>query len=475
MKTILFWFRRDLRLNDNVGLYHARKEADRLITAFLVDPDHKGWKHHCGDRLQFKLNGLRKLRKAIRADDGNLIVRTEHSYRMLPEICREESVDKVVWNRSYEPYERKRDRRVQEALEKQGINWETWKDQVHFEKDEILTNEGNPYQVFTYYGKKWKNREKPESVPEVQSFDPPQSIEPGVIPSVGDLQLEQNLEQQAFSSGFQEAENRWKQFLDRDLARYEHTRDRPDVNGTSGLSPYLRFGMISPRRLVEDCREAVQNVSSSEFRSSIKTFVEELIWREFYQQILWHHPRVVRENFRNTYDDLPWENRPGWMDRWKSGRTGYPIVDAAMRQLNQIGWMHNRLRMIVASFLTKNCLIHWKKGETYFMNRLLDGDTAANNGGWQWAASTGTDAAPYFRIFNPIKQSRKHDPDGAFIRRYCPELSDLNDTEIHAPFNLEKDTLDGAGIQLGQTYPEPMLNHKKRREIALDTFKEVRE
>jgi deoxyribodipyrimidine photo-lyase len=471
MQTALFWFRRDLRTEDNVGLYEASEWADRLLTVFLVDPTHADWSHHCGDRLQFKLQCLDSLRTTIRSNGGDVIVRHQRPTAVIPDLCDTESVDRVVWNRAYEPYERERDNDVRKTLEP-DVQVETFKDQVIFEQDEILTNAGDPYKVFTHYAKKWKTRSKPEVRPAVNDFSAPETVDPGTIPSLTQIGLDSHLDTHAWKPNRHAALDRWNTFLNQDIATYETDRNHPSRSGTSRLSPYLRFGLVSPRELLSDCRNQAKQ-STQDGVSSIDTFVEELIWRDFYQQILYNFPSVVDNNFKTKYDNIPWNTNREWLEAWKEGQTGYPIVDAAMRQLNQTGWMHNRLRMIVASFLTKDCLIHWQYGEKYFMNRLLDGDTGSNNGGWQWAASTGTDAAPYFRIFNPVTQSKKYDPSGKFIRRYCPELSALDDESIHAPFEVDSSRLNEANIRLGDDYPEPILDHSRRRDIALDAFKSV--
>lgn len=466
----LFWFRRDLRLTDNVGLRKARDGSGELLLLYVVDGSHKHWKHRNGDRLRFKLNAVKSLRQNLRELGGDLLVRTGNPTEVMTEICGKADVDSVFWNHGYEPYERRRDRGVTEGLNQNGINVSTFKDHVIHEKNEILTNDGNPYEVFSYYAQKWRSRPSPRPAKPVTNVEVPEDLEAGDVPSVQELGLETTLEHRNWIPEQPAAQHRWENFLDNGIHDYHVNRDYPARDGTSRMSPHIRFGLIGPRRLLQDCREAYSEHDESD---GVKTFVKELIWRDFYHQVLYHHPSVTEGNFKSKFDSLDWEDHPEWLNAWKSGQTGIPIVDAAMRQLNRTGWMHNRLRMIVASFLTKDCLIHWKNGETYFMNRLLDGDTAANNGGWQWAASTGTDAAPYFRVFNPYSQSRSYDPAGRFIRRYCPELEKLDDEEIHEPHRLDDSRLEKAGVFLGKTYPEPILDHSKRREHALKTFERV--
>lgn len=466
--TIIFWFRRDLRLHDNRGLYAAREHADHLYPVYLVDPSHNQWRHRCGDRLQWKLDAVASLRENIRDCGGELLVRTGFPEEVLPDLVDQLSADMVYWNRSYEPYERKRDQRTNDALAHKGIQVLTYKDQVLFEQREILTEQETAYQTFGYYKRKWKDRFKNLVVDPVFTFSSPEEIESGTIPAVEELDLERSLSDLQWEPSEAASRRRMNTFLDQHLAQYHEARDHPAKQATSGLSPYLRFGLLSPRELFWRVREWKQEEGSVE---GPETFIEELIWRDFYHQVLYNYPHSATSNFKTGYETVPWETHPDWFIAWKEGKTGFPIVDAGMRQLNQTGWMHNRLRMIVAMFLTKQCMIHWKKGEKYFMNRLLDGDTAANNGGWQWCASTGTDAAPYFRVFNPVTQSQKYDPEGEFIRRFCPELADLPDKNIHAPFQADAEIMEEAGVELGKDYPKPILDHRARREHAIEAFR----
>ncbi len=473
MQKILFWFRRDLRLTDNRGLHEAASDGD-VVPMFVVDPTHRSWPHACGDRLGFKLDAVGSLRSSIKNCGGTLLVRTGNPAEILPDLARNIGADAVYWNRAYEPYERDRDRRTTQSLEDAGVSVETFKDQVLFEQREILTGEGTPYQVFTYYAKKWRTRVSPDPVSRVTSFAGGDLPDPGPIPEPSDFGLVKRLDDISWTPTEEAARRRRDDFLVKKAPDYEQNRDYPAREGTSRLSPHLRFGLVSARETVKKAFERRSELPD-EKREGVDTFIEELIWRDFYHQFLYNHPRVVSENFRTKYDEVAWERHPDWLAAWKNGETGFPLVDAAMRQLNETGWMHNRLRMIVAQFLTKHCLIHWKKGETYFMNRLIDGDTAANNGGWQWSASTGTDAAPYFRVFNPVSQSKEYDPEGRFIRSFCPELSELPDIAVHTPWRAGEEVLSEAGISPGSDYPEPILDHNERREHAIETFQAAAE
>lgn len=467
MKKGLFWFRRDLRLEDNVGLKMLRDQADDLFVCYIVDNSPRCWKWGCGDRFEFKMDCVKGLRADVEAAGGQLIIRRGKPVEELIRLVRELEVESVAWNRSYEPYERQRDNRAEKELKEIGIEVQTWKDQVIFEKEEILTNSGTAYKVFTPYSSSWKVKQKPESVSPVENIESAEA--PGLeqLPTAEEMGLSTYLSDFDWSGESEEAQRRWDEFRDNQLENYHISRDYPAEAGTSRISPYLRFGAISIRKLYHDCKEQFGAPQNNE---GVETFVDELIWRDFYQQIIYNYPHVVEKSFKEKYREVKWEENEIWFKRWCEGRTGYPIVDAGMRQLNETGWMHNRLRMIAAMFLTKDLLIDWRKGEKYFMNRLIDGDVASNNGGWQWSASTGADGAPYFRIFNPISQGEKYDPKGEFVSCWCPELGALEADEIQRPFELEGKRLKEAGIELGEDYPEPIVDHGVRREIALERF-----
>ena len=467
MKKGLFWFRRDLRLEDNVGLKMTRDQADELFVCYIVDNSHRDWKWSCGDRFEFKMDCLGSLRADVEAAGGRLIVRTGRPVEELLKLARELEVETVVWNRAYEPYERKRDRQAEEELKEVGIGVQTWKDQVIFEKEEILTSSSTAYKVFTPYSRSWKVKQKPAAVAAVENIERVEVAGLEQLPTAADMELTTYVSESSWSASASAAQQRWSEFCDNRLANYHNSRDYPSEEGTSKISPHLRFGTISIRKLYYDCK---QQFDESRNTDGVETFVDELIWRDFYQQIIYNYPHVIETSFKEKYRQIKWEENENWFKRWSEGRTGYPIVDAGMRQLNETGWMHNRLRMIVAMFLTKDLLIDWRKGEKYFMNRLIDGDVASNNGGWQWSASTGADGAPYFRIFNPVSQGERYDPEGEFVRHWCPELAELSADEIQAPFQLDRARLEEAGIELGKDYPEPLVDHAVRREIALERF-----
>jgi len=340
----------------------------------------------------------------------------------------------------------------------------------------VLKADGTPYSVFTPFSRRWKTLPFPPVIdvlpapdrlagpPEVRSLPVP--TEPALPPTVpfvpGEAQAQRRL--QAFVGGHAPP-----------IYGYGETRDRMDVNGTSRLSPYLRFGMLSARQAAAAALSAVAAAPDAPARKGAETWLNELIWREFYVAILYHFPKVRQHSFRADLRDIPWENDETAFAAWCEGRTGYPVVDAAMRQLVRQGWMHNRARMIVASFLVKDLLIDWRWGERWFMQHLVDGDPAANNGGWQWTAGTGTDAAPYFRVFNPVLQGKRFDPDGAYVRRWVPELGRVPEKFVHQPWQMPLDVQEAVGCFIGQDYPAPIVDHAWARERALAAYTKAKE
>ncbi|MCX8099066.1 MAG: DNA photolyase family protein [Casimicrobiaceae bacterium] len=470
----LFWFRRDLRLADNAGLARALAHARRLFCVFVFDRDILDALPEKRDRrVEFIWASVRELHEALAARGGGLCVLDGRAREAIPALATRLGVRAVFTNRDYEPEAIERDRAVAQALRASGIAFETCKDQVIFEHDELLTVNRTPFSVFTPYKNAWLRRLEPAHVAEqvtarlaeaVQA--PPEGYALPPLEALGFVTGA--LDRQTMPPGTEGAERLFADFLTR-IDRYHETRDYPGIKGPSYLSTHLRFGTVSIRRLAREAWRRAQAGSRG-----AEAWLSELIWRDFYFQILAHHPRVVTENFKPEFDALRWRDDPEAFAAWCEGRTGYPIVDAAMRQLNQTGYMHNRLRMVAASFLTKHLLIDWRKGERYFAAKLNDYDLAANNGGWQWAASTGCDAQPYFRIFNPVAQSRKFDPEGRFIRRYVPELAALSNEDIHAPWLMKPLVARARRVELGRDYPAPIVDHAAARARALVAFQAVR-
>lgn len=424
-QTVLFWFRRDLRLQDNTGLYHALKENDAVVPIFIFDTEILDNLEDKADaRVEFIHQALEGMQEELTAAGSSLYIL--HGKPL--EIFQTLKPKAVYANHDYEPYARKRDDHIKNLLEKQNIPFKTFKDQIIFEKEEVTKDDGKPYTVFTPYSRKWKSTLRPEhykSFPSETLIDHFKKTKPLKFPSLGDIGFE--------PSGIPFPERKVKQSI---IEHYHKQRDIPSIEGTSRLSVHLRFGTVSIRKLVQIALKKND------------TWLNELIWRDFYHMILWHFPHVNTKAFKPAYDYILWRNNEAEFKAWCEGKTGYPIVDAGMRELNTTGFMHNRVRMIVASFLTKHLLIDWRWGEAYFAKKLLDYDMAANNGGWQWAAGSGCDAAPYFRVFNPYLQTDKFDPEKRYIKKWVPE----------------------AGTS---TYPKPIVDHAFARDRVLRVYKEA--
>ncbi len=471
--SALVWFRSDLRLTDNTALVEASEE-EAVTGVYFVTPEQ--WAEHDwgAPKVEFVLSQVQALASDLGQKGLRLIVRTVDRFEDIPaelvRVAKEVEAKRVYWNREYEVNERRRDTQAEAALLKANVVVYSFDDQVLLAPDDpdLRTTTGGPYTVFTPFKKRFYSILKERGIPEVAKA--PRKSGDEVKPPQVETQLdrfgESGVSQDLWPAGEKEAKRRLKRFIERGLENYDHDRDFPALDGTSTLSPYLSCGVISPRQCLAAALEANDGKLDTGNQGA-QIWISEIIWREFYRHVLFHYPRVCRYRaFRPEYESVPWRESDDDFERWSEGRTGIPIVDAGMRQLNQTGWMHNRLRMIVAMFLTKQLLIDWRRGERYFMQHLVDGDLASNNGGWQWSASTGTDAAPYFRIFNPVSQSKKFDPEGEFIRKYCPELESLGGKEIHDPFaseSLFREEID---------YPRPMVDLKEARERALAAFKE---
>ena len=475
--SALVWLRRDLRCDDHAALYHALRRHARVYCAFVFDTDILDALPSREDRRVAFIHAsvlelherLRQLAARSGAPGGGVIVRHGLAVQCIVQLAQSLGVQEVLTNRDYEPEAIARDRRVADALRAQGIIYSDYKDQVLLERDEVLTQQGRPYSVFTPYKRAWLQRLdafqlKPYPVDRyAHHLAPPPMGEH--LPTLADLGFAPtNLQNLALPTGMSGAQQLLRDFEPR-MAAYHEARDYPGRKGVSYLSVHLRFGTVPIRQLAA---LAVQRAKQGS--EGAQTWLSELAWRDFYFMILWHCPQVVTQSFKHEYDRVQWDDAPELWQAWCEARTGYPLVDAAMRQLLQTGYMHNRLRMVVASFLTKDLGIDWRRGERFFARHLNDYDLAANNGGWQWAASTGCDAQPYFRIFNPITQSQRFDPDGKFIRRYLPELARVPDAHIHFPAAMKPAALADCGLRLGVDYPQPVVDHARARERTLMRF-----
>lgn len=476
MPTIIHWFRRDLRLSDNPAFTAAsRISQGAVIPLFILDETVLQSSRTSAARVAFMLDSLRVLDESLRTQGSRLIVRHGSPEWCIAQLIDESEASGVYWNRDYSPFARRRDTVVEKMLDERGINVQTYKDAVIWETDDILTKNSTPYTVYTPYSRQWRARveNNPETWEELTPFvlqAVPDKIVSNAIPSAADLGF--SIQQSLPPGGEKAALDQLNAFVQShntfSLQEYDEQRNFPAKPATSRLSPYLRFGCVAPRT----CLRAAYGAGAQQ--NGAHTWIGELAWRDFYYQILYHFPHVLQRSFKSDYDAIEWENNEAFFVAWREGRTGYPIVDAAMRQLTTEAWMHNRARMIVASFLTKDLLIDWRWGERYFMQQLVDGDHASNNGGWQWAAGTGTDAQPYFRIFNPVSQSEKFDPQGEYIRHYIPELQNVPTKFIHEPWKMPKDIQHKIGMRMGDDYPMPLVDHATQRQRALEMYKRAR-
>lgn len=420
MKISIFWYRRDLRLEDNTGLFEALNENENVLPIFIFDDSILDELPEDDARVNFIYESLSKINKQLNNHQASIQIFKGQIDDVWEKLVTTYDIQKVYSNKDYEPYAIKRDQKIKEFLNSKGIEMKTFKDQVIFEEDEIVKADGKPYTVFTPYKRKWLEKFTKVNLNLIANFD---NFYKKIIdfPTLNQL-------------GLKNSPLKVKNYSLKNVSTYSETRNFPNLDSTSYLSPHLRFGTISVRQII------------TELKNKSETFLSELIWREFFMQIIFHFPHVVTKNFRPKYDGIKWINNKEDYDNWCQGKTGYPLVDAGMRQLNETGYMHNRVRMVTAGFLCKHLLIDWRYGEAYFAKKLLDYELSSNNGNWQWAAGTGCDAAPYFRIFNPIEQLKKFDKTLTYTKKWVKDF----------------DTLE---------YPKPIVDHKYARNRALEAYK----
>ncbi len=466
MNAAIWWIRRDLRLADSAALAAASQEGITPIPLFIEDP--KLWNESLtgARRLSFLAGGLHSLSSSLRELGSQLVYRRGNPREVLAELMRETGAQTIYSEADYSPLATRRDSEIMGQLPLKLVDGLTV-----VPPGAVLKADGQPYRVFTPFSKEWKRvaSSKPVGVlqapkrlpnpPELDS-EPLPPTEPGLFPP-SELSAQQRLHQ--FTGG-------------RDAAIYSYARERNqlDTQGTSSLSPYLRFGLLSAGQAVEAAYRAMDRAPNEAAREAAQTWLTELIWREFYIHVLYHFPHASRGAFRPELNQIQWENNQREFEAWRHGMTGYPVVDSAMRQLLETGWIHNRARMIVASFLVKDLLVDWRWGERWFMQQLIDGDPAANNGGWQWVAGTGTDAAPYFRIFNPTAQGKKFDPNGDYVRSWIPELERVPNEYIHEPHRMSVNQQAEYGVVIGEDYPAPIVDHAQARKRTLTAYEQAR-
>lgn len=460
MKTSIWWIRRDFRLNYNPTLQEAIQGTDYLIPVFILDPvllEKKAEK-----RIHFMLQALDSLRSDLIQKGSNLIFRSGNPEAELKRIVDETGAGMIYAEDDYSPYSRERDWKVAGELPFCMVNGLTV-----FPPGMIVKSSGCPYTVFTPYKRAWLSMPHHvyTSLAQPIEYLPPLPAQP-----LESIPLPAYTENPDFVASEKEAQSRFAHFISGSIYHYATDRERIDLNGTSTLSPYLRFGLISSQQVVSQVMTLRAETHATDENKNIDSWLSELIWREFYISLLHHFPEMLKGSFRRDLRNIRWRNDPMETEAWKQGETGYPIVDAGIRQLLQTGWMHNRARMITASFLVKDLLVNWQEGEAFFMSYMIDGDPAANNGGWQWTAGVGSDAVPYFRIFNPVLQGQKFDPLGDYVRRWVPELTNVPDKYIHKPWSMPSDLQRKIGVEIGKNYPQPIVDHQLIRKQTLAAF-----
>ena len=428
-KISIFWFRRDLRLHDNVALFNALKSGEKVLPIFIFDTSILDKLPKNDARVSFIIKELRSMNEHLKSFDASIDIYHGKPIEVFESLIKKYPIANVFTNHDYEPYAIKRDQEIKELLSSENINFNSFKDQVIFEKNEITKKDGNPYVVYTPYSKKW-----------IEAYEQINHTHYTSEDLLSQLYTQSKAKELTLEElGFEETNTPIKNYIfnSRIINEYEETRNFPALDNTSKLGPHLRFGTVSVRQMVSRAEEQEN-----------KTFLKELIWREFFMQILWHFPHTHKDSFKPKYDRIIWRNNEDDFKKWCNGTTGYPMVDAGMRQLNNTGFIHNRVRMLVGSFLCKHLLIDWRWGEAYFAEKLHDYEMSSNVGNWQWVAGTGVDASPYFRIFNPTSQIKKFDKDFSYIKKWVPDFQEL-------------------------TYPSPMVDHKFARERCLKTYKEA--
>ena len=460
MRKTIYWFRRDLRITDNTALSAASRQAEHVVPVYVLGEWKLNHRWTGANRQHFLCGCLAALENDLRTIGGRLVLRQGDPVAELEKLTVETGAEAIFFNRDPDPHGRETEGRLAAMAAGRGIRLVDFKDVCVHERDEVLTAKGEPFRVFTPYAKAWRKASLPSPSPRPKNLATPLEIALLPLPSLKTWGLD-GAAREIPEPGEQAARRRLMRFLSSGLAGYGDARDFPSENSTSRLSQDLRFGLVSIREIFSAVEKRAREFPAA-VRDSAEKFSGELIWREFYMQVLWHYPEVLEHEFQTKFRGMRWPGKARHFELWAAGMTGFPIVDAAMRELDATGFMHNRARMIAAMFLTKDLHLDWRLGETFFMQKLIDGEIASNNGGWQWSAGTGADAAPYFRIQNPWTQTKRHDPDGAYIKSWIPELRDVPPEKLSAP--------PDPGTSLAKGYPRPIVDHAEARNATLDFF-----
>jgi len=473
---VLVWFRQDLRIADNPALAAAVDSERPILAVYILDEVSDGIRPHGGASRWWLHHSLESLASDLRGRGVSLILRRGAAAGVLSDLIEESDAGAVYWNRCYEPWAVARDTVIKEQLKSADVAAESFNGSLLLEPWQIETQQGDPYKVFTPF---WKQLREVYRLPDAVEV-------PDELPRAADVASDDLTDwdllhtapdwaggiRETWTVGEDAARDLLAAFLDGPVADYPDDRNRPDRPGTSRLSPYLHWGEIGPDQVWRAAAPLLDKGGAT--AKGAESLLRELAWRDFNYHLMFHFPEIATENWKSNFDDFPWKDDPGGLAVWQKGQTGYPFVDAGMRELWHTGWMHNRVRMVVASFLIKDLLVHWRDGEAWFWDTLVDADLANNAGGWQWVAGSGADAAPFFRIFNPITQGEKFDPDGEYVRRWVPELAKLPSKWIHKPWDAPGEVLAEADVRLGENYPEPMVDHKGARARALEAYKAIK-
>ena len=464
MKTTIVWFRNDLRVHDHPALAKAIAESDNVIPLFIIDDALMNGEAKGSNRNRFLIESLADLRQSLQAIGGDLVIRHGNAVEVLQTLVSEQHVDAVYYTADYTPYSIKRDRTIESAFKDSDTTVRGFAGRLIVSSiDKLNTKSGTPHKVFTPFWRNWQTIQRRSIAQKPSSIQLPSNIAIGELPKMNDVTIDRDLSPTVLQGGESAGRKRLHDFLKNDIKQYHDNSNDMAADATSRLSAYLHFGCISPREIETMLPD----------NKGAAAWHRQLCWRDFYHYVLFHHPQKNQE-FQERYREMEWGNDPAILKAWQLGKTGYPVVDAAMRQLNQEGWMHNRARLIVGSFLVKDLWIDWRLGEAYFMKMLIDGDTANNNGNWQWIASVGVDPAPVFRrLYNPSSQAKNYDPNGEYVHRYVPELKDVPLKYLAEPWTMTIDQQREYNCVIGKDYPEPIVDHKQARVAALERYRQV--